>query len=68
MMKKNMGSIDIAVRIVIALIIAVLYFSNMISGTLGIILLIVAGVFILTSLLGVCPLYYPLGLNTKKKK
>jgi hypothetical protein len=67
-MKKNMGTVDIAIRIVIALIIAVLYFSNIISGTVGIILLVVAGVFILTSLLGICPLYYPLGMNTRKKE
>lgn len=67
-MKKNMGTVDIAIRIVIALIIAVLYFSNIVSGTVGIILLVVAGVFILTSLLGICPLYYPLGMNTRKKE
>ncbi len=67
-MKKNMGTVDIAIRIVIALIIAVLYFSNIISGTVGIILLVVAGVFILTSLLGICPLYYPLGMSTRKKE
>lgn len=67
-MKKNMGTIDIAIRIVVALIISVLYFSNIISGTVGIILLVVAAVFILTSLLGICPLYIPLGLNTRKKE
>jgi hypothetical protein len=67
-MKKNMGTIDIAIRIVVAVIIAVLYFTNIISGTLGIILLIFAGVFILTSLLGFCPLYLPIGLNTRKKE
>jgi hypothetical protein len=67
-MKKNMGIIDIAIRIVVAVIIAVLYFTHIISGMFGIILLIFAGVFILTSLLGFCPLYLPIGLNTRKKE
>jgi hypothetical protein len=68
LMKKNMGIIDIAIRIVVAVIIAVLYFTHIISGMFGIILLIFAGVFILTSLLGFCPLYLPIGLNTRKKE
>lgn len=67
-MKKNMGTTDIAIRIVVAIIIAVLYFTNIISGTLGIILLIFAGIFILTSIIGFCPLYLPLGMNTRKKE
>jgi hypothetical protein len=65
-MKKNMGTIDKAVRIVIALVIAGLYFTNVISGTLGIVLLVLAAVFVLTSLVSTCPLYMPFGLSTCK--
>lgn len=67
MMKKNMGSIDKAIRILIAVTIAILYFTNQISGTLAIIGLVVSGIFILTSLIGFCPLYLPFGLSTRKK-
>jgi hypothetical protein len=67
-MKKNMGSTDKIVRILIAAVIAVLYFTNVISGTLGIILLVLAGVFVLTSLVSFCPLYAPFGLSTCKMK
>jgi hypothetical protein len=67
-MKKNMGTADKSVRIIIAVIIAVLYYTGTISGTLGIILLIVGAVFLLTSLISFCPLYAPLGINTCKKK
>jgi len=63
-----MGNIDKVVRILIAAIIAVLYFTGVISGTLGIALLIVGGVFVLTSLIGTCPLYLPFGINSAKKK
>ena len=67
-MKKNMGLADKIIRILIAALVAILYFTNIISGTLGIVLLIVSGVFILTSLISFCPLYLPFGLNTGKKK
>jgi hypothetical protein len=67
-MKKNMGTIDKVIRILIALIIVVLYFTHAISGTLAIVLLIIAGIFIVTSFVGLCPLYLPFGINTGKKK
>ena len=67
-MKKNMGAIDKGIRILVAVIIAILYFAGVVTGTLGIVLLVLAGVFVLTSLIGVCPLYSPLGINTGKKK
>ena len=67
-MKKNMGSADRVARIVIAAIVAVLYFTNVITGTLGIVLLIIAGVFVLTGLISFCPLYTILGINTCKTK
>ncbi len=66
-MKKNMGNIDKIVRILIALVIAVLFSMNIISGTLGIVLLALAGVFVLTSLISFCPLYTLVGLNTCPK-
>lgn len=63
-MKKNMGSGDRIIRFAIAALIAVLYFTGTISGTLGVVLLVLAGVFVLTSLVGFCPLYAPLGIST----
>jgi len=67
-MKTNMGIIDRVVRIVIALVFIGLYFANIIAGTLAIVLLVLAGVFTLTSLIGFCPLYWPLGISTWDKK
>jgi len=67
-MKANMGSTDRMLRIIVAIVIAILFFTNVISGTLGIILLILAGVFVLTSLISFCPLYPLVGMNTKKTK
>ena len=66
-MKKNMGSTDKIIRIPIAVIIAVLYFTNTISGTLALILGAFAIIFIITSFISVCPLYIPFGLSTRKK-
>lgn len=66
-MKKNMGSADRIIRTIVALLVAVLYFTGVISGTAAIILGVLAVVFILTSLVGTCPLYLPAGLNTKKE-
>jgi hypothetical protein len=63
-----MGTIDKVIRILVAAVIAILYFTKVVEGTLGIILLILAGVFVLTSLIGSCPLYLPLGIDTNKKK
>lgn len=65
-MSKNMGGADRLIRASAALLIAVLYFTDVISGTVATILGIVAGVFLLTSLLGVCPAYLPFGLSTCK--
>lgn len=67
-MKKNMGTIDRIIRVIIAAVIAVLFFTNQITGTLGIVLIILAAVFLLTSFISFCPLYLPLGLKTNKSK
>lgn len=67
-MKKNMGSADKIIRVIVAAIVAILYISGIVSGTVGIVLLILAAVFVLTSLLSFCPLYFPFGLSTCKKE
>ena len=67
-MKKNMGSADKIIRIIIAAIIVVLYFTGILTGTLGLVLLIVAGIFVLTSLVSFCPLYLPFGIKTCKTR
>ena len=59
-----MGTADRIIRIIIAAIVGVLYFKEIISGTLGIILLVVAGIFVLTSFISFCPLYAPFGIKT----
>lgn len=63
-MKKNMGSADRIIRTIIALIAAYLYFGGIVTGTLGIVLVVVAAVFLLTSLVSFCLLYSIVGLNT----
>ena len=63
-MKKNMGTTDKIIRVLIAVVIAALYFTNVISGTLAIILLALAAIFVLTSLVSFCPLYAPFGIRT----
>lgn len=67
-MTKNMGSLDRIIRVILAGLVVALYYANVISGTTAIILLILAVVFILTSLVSFCPLYLPLGLSTIRKK
>jgi hypothetical protein len=67
-MKKNIGTIDKAVRLVVAAIILLLYFTNMISGTLALVLIVLAMILTLTSLIGICPLYMLFGINTLNKK
>jgi hypothetical protein len=66
-MIKNMGGLDRSLRVIIALLITLLYFNEMISGTLGIVLLVLAIVFVLTSLVSFCPLYVLFKLNTCKR-
>ncbi|MGD1891595.1 MAG: DUF2892 domain-containing protein [Cyclobacteriaceae bacterium] len=63
-MKKNMGTTDRIVRVLIAAVVAVLLATNVISGTLGIVLMVLAGIFLLTSFVSFCTLYAPFGLST----
>ena len=65
-MKVNMGTLDKVIRIVLALVVIGLYAVGQISGTAAIILLVFAGIFIVTSFIGFCPLYTIFGINTKK--
>jgi hypothetical protein len=67
-MKTNMGSTDKIIRIILAAVFAVLYFTGTVSGTLGMVLLVLGGVFLATSLISFCPLYALVGLNTCPKK
>jgi hypothetical protein len=67
-MKKNMGTVDRIIRIIIAVILVTLYFTNIISGILGMVLIILSGIFVLTSFLSFCPMYLPFGIKTFKLK
>ncbi len=63
-MKKNMGGADRTIRILIAAIVVALYYFEVINGILGIVLLVLAGIFVLTSFVSFCPLYTLFGINT----
>ena len=63
-MKKNMSSADRIIRLIISAIMVTLYFSNTVGGTVGIILLVLASVFTLTSIISFCPLYAIFGIST----
>lgn len=63
-MKKNMGNADRLIRVLLAAVMAYLYFSGTVTGTIGLVLVVLAGVFVLTSLVGFCPLYAPFGIST----
>ena len=66
-MKKNMGTIDKVIRILVAVVVVILYFTHVISGVLAIVLLALSAIFVITSLISFCPLYLPFGINTGKK-
>jgi hypothetical protein len=67
-MKKNMGSADRFIRILLAAVLAYLYFGGIVTGTMGIVLVVVGAVFVLTSLVSFCPLYTLVGMNTCETK
>lgn len=64
-MTRNMGIVDRTIRIVAALVIAGLYFTGHIAGTLAIVLLVFAVVFVVTSFVSWCPAYLPFGISTR---
>lgn len=65
-MKKNLGNTDRIIRILLAVVLVALYFTNTVTGTLGIVLLVLAGVLAATGLVAFCPLYPIVGLKTIK--
>lgn len=67
-MKKNMGNIDKSVRLLVAAVLTALYFLGVVDGTLGVVALVIVGVFVLTSVISFCPLYALFGINTCKTK
>ena len=67
-MKKNMGTTDKLIRILLAVIVAILYYTGVISGTVAIVLGALSVIFVLTSFISFCPLYVPFGINTCAKK
>jgi K+-transporting ATPase A subunit len=66
-LKKNMGTVDRVIRVLLAVAVAVLYFTGVLSGLVAIILGILAVIFVVTSLVGVCPLYMPFRIKTCEK-
>ena len=66
-MKSNVNTTDRIIRVIITAIVAALYFTNTITGTLGIVLMVAAGILLVTSVINFCPIYYALGLSTNKK-
>jgi Protein of unknown function (DUF2892) len=67
-MKKNVGTIDKAIRLLVAVVVVVLYFTHVITGVLAVILLALSAIFVVTSLLSLCPIWLALGVSTRKKE
>ncbi len=67
-MKKNLGNLDRVIRVLIEVVFAILYFTGVVPGIPGIILLIVGGIFVLTSIVSFCPIYWSLGWSSRKKE
>ena len=65
-MKKNIGTADRIVRVLLAIVMIILYIQGVVTGLWGIVLLVLSGVFLLTSLVKFCPLYLPFGLRTTR--
>ncbi|HEX5153385.1 MAG TPA: DUF2892 domain-containing protein [Parafilimonas sp.] len=67
-MKKNVGAFDRVFRVLVAALITVLFFTDVLTGTSAIILLVIAGIFLITGFISVCPLYSLFGINTSSRK
>ena len=67
-MKKNMGNSDRAIRLIVVAVIATLFFTGVLQGAIGTVLMVLAVILLLTSLAGFCPIYAPFGLRTRKGK
>jgi hypothetical protein len=66
-LNKNMGTLDRIIRLVLAAVVAILYFTGSLTGLAVIILGVLAVIFVVTSFISFCPLYLPLGLSTRKQ-
>jgi hypothetical protein len=66
-MKKNIGNVDRMIRVLVAIAVAALYFANVISGTLALVLGLIGVIFLFTSAMGFCPIYFVLRLSSAKK-
>lgn len=64
-MKKNIGNVDKVIRLLFATVFGYLYFTNVVTGTFGIMLLVLVGILVLTSMISFCPLYTLLGTSTR---
>lgn len=67
-MKINMGNWDKVIRILLAIVAIYLYVGGIVSGALGIVLMVLAGVLLFTSFIGFCPLYVVFGVSTCQTK
>lgn len=67
-MKKNMGNTDRIIRVVLAIVFSVLYFTGIVTGTFGLVLVVLGAIFLATSFISFCPLYTLVGMNTCEKK
>lgn len=65
-MKTNVGQADRIIRLLLAVVFGILYFTQTLSGTMGYVLLTLGGIFILTAMVGTCPIYSLFGMNTCK--
>jgi len=63
-----MGTVDRVIRVLLAVAVAIAYFSNLITGVLGVVLLVVGAIFLLAAFVSFCPLYAPFGIKTCKTK
>ncbi len=67
-MKKNMGNTDRTLRVIVAIVFAALYFTGSVTGTFGMVLVVLGGIFLATSMISFCPLYALAGMNTCEKR
>lgn len=66
-MKKNVGSLDSMIRIIVAVVIALLFYFQVLTGTWAVILGAIAIILVITSLVNICPLYMPFGISTRRE-
>ena len=63
-MKKNVGTVDLIIRICVSITLATLFFTETVTGVAGIILLVLSGTIALSGIIGFCPFYVLFGINT----